>query len=316
MRDEQILLDISRLYKSYHMGRQELHAVCSVDLSVRKGESFGIVGESGCGKSTLAQMVIGALQPTAGKIKVNGIDYWALKRKEKPAFRRKVQMVFQDPASSFSPRMKIGPYLMEPMRNYDRMPKKEAEKKTAAFLEMVGLPAEFMRRYPHELSGGQLQRVVIARALAAEPALLVCDEATGALDVSVQDQIVRLLVRLQEEQGVTTLFIGHDLALVKSMTQRIGVMYLGRLTEIVSSETLEEKGSHPYTRALLGSVMDVYCDQSRSLPLLEGEPPSPLKLPAGCPFAGRCHARADVCLRQQPELTERETGHFVACHMV
>lgn len=314
MENERPMVEISHLCKRFQIGKKELSAVFDVTLTLAKGECLGIVGESGCGKSTLIRMIIGALRPTSGQVRVDGVDYWSLKRSEQKAFRRKIQMVFQEPISSFSPRMKIGSYLMEPRINYDRLPRKEAEREAEALLEMVGLPDTFMKRYPHELSGGQLQRVAIARALAVRPALLVCDEATGALDVSIQNQIAQLLVKLQREQEAACLFIGHDLALVSNVSQRIAVMYLGRIVEILKSESLERKAAHPYTQALLGAVLDVYCDQEAELPLLKGEPPSPLELPKGCAFADRCPRAHENCYEMRPELREIASGHFAACH--
>ena len=211
------------------MKKQRLHAVSDVSFALHKGELLGIVGESGCGKSTLAKMLVGSLPVSSGKMELSGVDYAALKGKDRRAFRRKIQMVFQDPLSSFSPRMKIGTYLAEPRRNYDKVSKQQAFAEAEQLLEKVGLPRDFLVRYPHELSGGQLQRVAIARALAIHPELLICDEATGALDVSIQNQIAKLLVELVREQNMGCIFIGHDLALVRSVTQRIAVMYLGRI---------------------------------------------------------------------------------------
>ena len=315
MQGEKSLVEISHLHKTFYVGKRKLAAVSNVSLSLKKGECLGIVGESGCGKSTLIRMIIGALRPTSGQVLVNGADYWSLKRRERRAFHRRVQVVFQEPASSFSPRMKVGAYLMEPRMNYDRISRKEAAKEAVGLLDMIGLPAEFMGRYPHELSGGQLQRVAIARALSIMPDLLVCDEATGALDVSVQDQVARLLVKLQEEREIACLFIGHDLALVRSVSQRIAVMYLGQVVEILNSETLERDAVHPYTKALLGAVLDVYCDQEKELPLLRGDPPSPLEVPKGCVFGGRCPVCEEKCMEEKPQLCEVEKSHFVACHM-
>lgn len=313
MQNNEILLEVSHINKSFPVKKQQLHAVSDVSFSLKKGELLGIVGESGCGKSTLAKMLIGSLPVTSGKMELNGIDYAGLKGKEKREFRRRIQMVFQDPLSSFSPRMKIGTYLAEPRRNYDHISKKQALQEAGELLEKVGLPQEFLLRYPHELSGGQLQRVAIARALAIRPELLICDEATGALDVSIQNQIAQLLVELVKEQHMGCIFIGHDLALVRSVTQRIAVMYLGKVVELLNSEDLEMRCCHPYTKALLNSVFDVYCDQEEKIQLLKGEPPSPLELPEGCPFAPRCPKCTGECKKRQPELKEIEEGHTVAC---
>lgn len=244
---------------------------------------------------------------------LNGEDYTELTGKKKREFRRNIQMVFQDPLSSFSPRMKIGTYLCEPRRNYDGISKSEAIKEAEELLEKVGLPREFVLRYPHELSGGQLQRVAIARAIAIKPELLICDEATGALDVSIQNQIARLLVELVEEQNMGCIFIGHDLALVRSVTQRIAVMYLGRMVELLDSEDLEQKCCHPYTKALLNSVFDVYCDQKAEIHLLEGDPPSPLQVQKGCAFASRCPRCQEKCKSSLPKLETVGEGHLAAC---
>ena len=231
MHGEEVLLEVSHVSKIFPVKKQQLRAVLDVSFTLEKGELLGIVGESGCGKSTLAKMLVGSLPVTSGTMKLSGEEYTKLKGKEKQAFRRKIQMVFQDPLSSFSPRMKIGTYLAEPRRNFDHVPKQQALAEAEKLLEKVGLPRDFAVRYPHELSGGQLQRVAIARAIAISPGLLICDEATGALDVSVQNQIAQLLVNLIEEQNMGCIFIGHDLALVRSVTQRIAVMYLGRIVE-------------------------------------------------------------------------------------
>ena len=215
MPNNEILLDVSHVSKQFPVKKRQLHAVSDVCLTLSRGEMLGIVGESGCGKSTLAKMIVGSLPVSSGSMSLDGVDYTALKGREKRVFRRRIQMVFQDPLSSFSPRMRIGAYLCEPRRNFDHIPKEQAMVEAEALLAQVGLPADFISRYPHELSGGQLQRVAIARAIAIHPDLLLCDEATGALDVSIQNQIAQLLVRLTEEQNIGCIFIGHDLAFVR-----------------------------------------------------------------------------------------------------
>lgn len=313
LQNKEILLEVSHVNKVFPVKKQQLHAVSDVSFSLSGGEILGIVGESGCGKSTLAKMVVGSLPVSSGAITLHGVDYTKLKGREKRAFFRNIQMVFQDPLSSFSPRMRIGTYLAEPRRNYDHIPKKAALCEVEELLEMVGLPRAFAFRFPHELSGGQLQRVAIARAIAIGPELLVCDEATGALDVSIQNQIVRLLVKLIERRNIACIFIGHDLALVRSMAHRIAVMYLGRIVELLDSEKLEDRCCHPYTQALLDAAFDVYCNQEEQIRLLKGEPPSPLQMPAGCPFASRCQRCTDECREVLPVLKEVEKGHLVAC---
>lgn len=315
MHGEEVLLEVSHVNKIFPVKKQQLRAVSDVSFTLEKGELLGIVGESGCGKSTLAKMLAGSLPVTSGTMKLSGEEYTKLKGKEKQAFRRKIQMVFQDPLSSFSPRMKIGTYLAEPRRNFDHVSKQQAFSEAEDLLEKVGLPRDFVVRYPHELSGGQLQRVAIARAIAISPELLICDEATGALDVSVQNQIAQLLVDLISEQNMGCIFIGHDLAFVRSVTQRIAVMYLGRIVELIDSEHLEQECMHPYTKALLNSIFDVYCDQSEEIQLLKGEPPSPLQLQEGCPFAKRCKNCMEQCKKRLPELKEIRPGHLMACFL-
>ena len=314
--DKELLLEVCHVSKTFHIKKQRLHAVTDISFTLSRGEILGVVGESGCGKSTLAKLIIGSLPVSTGTVMLNGVDYTKLKGREKRAFHRNIQMVFQDPLSSFSPRMKIGTYLAEPRRNYDHISKNQALDEAEDLLEKVGLPCDFLSRYPHELSGGQLQRVAIARAIAINPNLLICDEATGALDVSIQHQIAQLLIKLIEERNIGCIFIGHDMAFVRSVTQRIAVMYLGRIVELLNSEDLAEKCRHPYTKALLSSVFDVYCDQADDIQLLEGEPPSPLQIHQGCPFASRCPLCTQECQKAFPKLKDIGRGHLLACfHM-
>ena len=313
MQDNNILLEVKNLNKTFPVKKEKLYAVNQVSFSLKKGECLGIVGESGCGKSTLARMIAGITPASGGEILLERLDYINLKGAQKRHFRKNIQMVFQDPLSSFSPRMKVGAYLMEARRNFDGISKSEGLKEAGELLQEVGLPPEFVSRYPHELSGGQLQSVAIARAISVQPKLLICDEATGALDVSIQNQIARLLVKLVEEKQIGCLFIGHDLALVRSVSQRIAVMYLGKIVEILESETLGNKAVHPYTRMLLGSIFDVYCDQNEEIAAPKGEPPSPLKIRKGCAFAERCRWCSEKCRENVPALQEIELGHKVAC---
>ncbi len=307
------LLKITNVCKQFPVRKNTLYAVSDVSISLDKGESLGLVGESGCGKSTLAKMVAGSLPVTSGSISLEGTDYTKMLPREFASFRRNIQMVFQDPLSSFSPRMRIGTYLCEPRINYDHISKETAMEESIGLLEKVGLPAEFISRYPHELSGGQLQRVAIARAIAIDPKLLICDEATGALDVSIQNQVAKVLVDLIEERNIGCLFIGHDLALVRSVTQKIAIMYLGHIVEYLESETLEKECAHPYTKALLGSILDVYCDRSKDISLLPGEPLSPIGIREGCPFAGRCPNCTEKCRTEMPPLISVSDGHSLAC---
>ena len=290
MQSNEILLEVMDLNKTFPVKKEKLYAVNHVSFSLQKGECLGIVGESGCGKSTLARMIAGITPTSDGKVLLEGKDYIGLKGGEKRRFRRNIQMVFQDPLSSFSPRMKVGTYLMEARRNFDGISKAEGLKEVGRLLQEVGLPEEFVSRYP-----------------------LICDEATGALDVSIQNQIAQLLVKLVEEKNIGCLFIGHDLALVRSVSQRIAVMYLGRIVELLESETLGEKAMHPYTKMLLGSIFDVYCDQNEEIAAPKGEPPSPLKIRKGCAFAERCSWCSEKCKENVPPLQEVEPGHKVAC---
>ena len=313
MPDKEVLLTVKNVSKEFPVKKSKLYAVSDVSFSVARGETLGLVGESGCGKSTLAKMIAGSLPVSSGSIILDGRDYTKLKAREFRQFRRNIQMVFQDPLSSFSPRMRIGTYLCEPRINYDHISRQQAMEEAARLLEQVDLPVEFLQRYPHELSGGQLQRVAIARAIAIDPKLLICDEATGALDVSIQNIIAKLLVNLVEEKNIGCLFIGHDLALVRSVTQHIAIMYLGRIVEYLDSETLEEECLHPYTKALLEAIFDVYCDQNEEIKLLTGEPPSPLVVHKGCPFAQRCERCTGACSESLPLLEEAGPGHLVAC---
>ena len=313
MQSNMPLLEVSHVSKRFPVKKRTLNAVSDVSFTLNRGELLGIVGESGCGKSTLVRMLVGSLPVSEGTMTLSGTEYSHMKGRAKRAFRRNIQMVFQDPLSSFSPRMKIGTYLTEPRCNYDRIPRKQALEEAEVLLEKVGLPRDFVARYPHELSGGQLQRVAIARAIAIEPDLLICDEATGALDVSIQNQIAKLLVALVEGKDMGCIFIGHDLALVRSVTQRIAIMYLGRIVEMLPSENLEQACRHPYTHALLNSIFDVYCDPNAEISLLEGEPPSPLEVHRGCAFAKRCPKCTERCLKELPELKSVGEGHAVAC---
>ena len=266
MSNQIVVKNLNQIFKE---GKKHFHAVNNVSFSVEKGQCLGIVGESGSGKSTLAKMILGTLKPTSGEIQIDTINFWALSKKEKRNFHKKVQMIYQDPLSSFSPRMKIGEYICEPRINYDKISKEEAIKEAKDLLKAVELPEDFMDRYPHQLSGGQLQRVAIARALAIHPEVLICDEATSALDVSIQKQILVLLNKIQRERHLTCLFICHDLAVVKNISDKIIVMYNGQVVEELKSSELVTKATHKYTKQLLASSFDVYCDQTKEIPIVE-----------------------------------------------
>lgn len=298
-------------------GREFVKAVDGVSFEVRKGEVFGIVGESGCGKSTLGRGICKLETPTAGKIVLSGEDISSYGRKQMRSVRKKVQMVFQDPYASLNPRMSIFDIIAEPLIIHGlTKSKKELEDRVMELLRKVGLDDYHANRYPHEFSGGQRQRIGIARALAVEPEFIVCDEPISALDVSIQAQIVNLLIRLQKEKGLTYLFIAHDLAMVKHISDRVAVMYLGNIVEITQASALYANPMHPYTQALLSAIPipDPEVEEKKQRIRLEGELPSPVDPPEGCRFINRCRFASERCRKERPELMEMEPGHLVACH--
>ena len=298
--------------------QQAVTAVDDVDLAIYPGECLGLVGESGCGKSTLAKTIIRIYDPDAGTVLLDGVDFTALKGKRLQAARRSVQMVFQDPYSSLNPRMSVGAMLKEVLQVHHVCPKDEMDARVAALLEMVGLAPDAAQRSPGEFSGGQRQRIGIARALAVNPEFIVCDEPISALDVSIQAQVVNMLEDLQREFGLTYLFIAHDLSMVRHISNRIGVMYLGKLVEVGDSEEIYQNHLHPYTEALLSSVPLPDPELAhRSEPImLQGDIPSPIDPPSGCRFRTRCPYATQLCAEQEPPLTEVGSNHAVACHRV
>ncbi|MEO0992654.1 MAG: ABC transporter ATP-binding protein [Pseudomonadota bacterium] len=294
----------------------EVRAVDGVSLAIRKGEAFGLVGESGCGKTTLARAVLQLVPPAEGSIVFDGQEIRGGERLA--GFRRRVQAIFQDPFSSLNPRMTAGAIVAEPIRVHALVPPDRVSARVAELLELCGLPRRFAELYPHEMSGGQRQRIGIARALAMEPELIVCDEAVSALDVSVQAQIVNLLSDLRQELGLTYLFIGHDLSVVRHLCDRVAVMYLGRVVETATSEALFAHPAHPYTRALIDAVPDPdpAKEQGRAIEPLKGEVPSPTAPPPGCVFHPRCPIAVQRCSREEPRLADIQSAapdHAAAC---
>ncbi len=312
----EVILEANHVTKKYPASNNRtLLANNDISLKMYKGKTLGIVGESGCGKSTFMRMVVSLENPTEGEIRYCGQDITKLKGEELRNHRQHIQMVFQDPAAAFNPKMRIMDIICEPLLNFKRIKKSEKEKVARKYLEMVELPGDFAKRYPHNMSGGQRQRVGIARALALEPDIIVCDEATSALDVSVQKTVIELLVRLQREKNISLGFICHDMALVQSFAHQVAVMYLGNIVEVLPGEKVAEESMHPYTRAMLGAIFDLNMDFDKPIESIESEAPSPLDVPVGCPFQNRCEKCMDICLKERPQLQEIEPGHQVACHL-
>ena len=286
-----------------------------INLKFYKGKTLGLVGESGCGKSTFMRFLVSLDTPSEGEILYRGQDITKLKGEALRQNRQNIQMVFQDPNASFNPKMKIRDIVCEPLLNFGRIRKSEKDAPCRRLLEMVELPGDFADRYPHNMSGGQRQRVAIARALALEPEILIMDEATAALDVSVQKTIVELVTKLQREKEIAIGFICHDIALVQSLSHQVAVMYLGTIVEVLPGEDLWKKAQHPYTRALIGSVFDTHMDFSVPIQPLQSEVPSPLDAPPGCPFQTRCEHCMERCRRERPTLKTIGEGHEAACHL-
>ncbi len=314
--DNKKIMEIRHIVKKFPAaGGQILTACNDVTLDVYRGQTLGIVGESGCGKSTLVKTIMQMHAPTSGEVLFHGQDITKLRGEAARQNHRHIQMVFQDPASAFNPKMKVRDIICEPLLNYGLIKKKEVEETARKMLRMVELPEDFSGRYANHMSGGQRQRIGIARALVLEPEIIVCDEATSALDVSVQAKIIELLVKLQREKGVAYIFICHDLALVQLLSHKIAVMYLGNVVEVIDSVKLAE-AQHPYTKALLKSVFPIQPQENQEIEVLSGEIPSPLDLPVGCPFQNRCAVCIGRCQQEKVELKEITPGHTVACHLV
>ncbi|WP_042455443.1 ABC transporter ATP-binding protein [Neobacillus dielmonensis] len=317
--EKQALLQVKNLKKHFQLGKDEnLKAVDGVSFHINKGETLGIVGESGCGKSTAGRTIIGLYDVTEGEVIFNGKNIHSFNKKERFEFHRQMQMIFQDPYASLNPRSTVAEIISEPMEVHGMFAsKQERLQRVYQLLEDVGLSKEHASRYPHEFSGGQRQRIGIARALALDPEFIIADEPISALDVSVQAQVVNLLMRLQKEKGLTYLFIAHDLSMVKQISDRIGVMYLGHLVELTTSKELYHKPMHPYTQALLSAIPipDPDIEDKRERIILKGELPSPINPPSGCVFRTRCPMAMEVCATVRPAWQELEKNHFVACHL-
>lgn len=311
------ILQVENLKQYFPVGKNKVvKAVDDISFFINQGETFGLVGESGCGKSTVGRGVLGITKPTAGRILYDGTDISTYTKAQKLQFKKRAQMIFQDPYACLDPRMTIGSIIKEGMEVHFRYSKKEADDKVRELLDKVGLTQDYASRFPHELSGGQRQRIGIARALAVEPEFIVCDEPIAALDVSIQAQVVNLLMKVQEERRHAYLFISHDLSMVRHISDQIGVMYLGSLVEMASKEEIYGHPLHPYTKALFSAIPkpDPDLNWAKTRVKLEGEVPSPINTPEGCKFCGRCPYAEERCRQETPKLQDVGGGHLAACH--
>ncbi|MDF2533744.1 MAG: transporter ATP-binding protein [Clostridia bacterium] len=319
MAEKKTLIEVKNLKKYFTVGSGAiLKAVDNISFGIKEGETLGLVGESGCGKSTTGRTIIRLYEATGGEVIYDGKNIHNLNKVEAKEFTKQAQMIFQDPYASLNPRITVGDIVGEGIDIHNLYTGKARTEKIFELLNTVGLNKEHASRFPHEFSGGQRQRIGIARSLAIEPKFIVCDEPISALDVSIQAQVVNLLIKLQRELGLTYLFIAHDLSMVKHISDRVGVMYLGTMVEMASSEELYKNPLHPYTQALLSAIpiADPQIEKSRQRILLEGDVPSPINPPPGCRFKARCRYAKDICSQEMPEFREVAPDHFVACHIV
>lgn len=316
------ILEVKNLHKRFTSKGITVRAVTDVSFDVKPGETIGIVGESGCGKTTLGRCIVRAYNASEGEVFYRTrageeVDFLKVDKKKMKEIRKEIQMIFQDPYSSLDPRMTVLDIIKEPLKaNYPKMPKAEMDQRAKEMAEKVGLNPSYLMRYPHAFSGGQRQRIGIARALAVDPDFIVCDEPISALDVSIQAQVVNLLIKLQKERGLTYLFISHDLSMVRHISDRVGVMYLGSLVELTESKEIFKNPIHPYTKILMSAIpiADPDAGGSKNRMEIRGEVPSPINAPSGCKFRTRCPYATELCAQEVPELREVKAGHFVACH--
>lgn len=325
MENNDKLIEVKNLKKYFTKNKgfikreqEVVKAVDDVSFYIKKGETLGLVGESGCGKSTTGRTIIRLYNPTAGEILYNGVDIAKLSRHDLMIYRKKMQMIFQDPYASLNSRMTVSDIIGEPMDIHNLASGKERQERIYELLDTVGLGKDHASRYPHEFSGGQRQRIGIARALAVDPEFIICDEPISALDVSIQAQVVNMLDDLQQQRGLTYLFIAHDLSMVKHISNRVGVMYLGSLVEVAKSSELYKNPVHPYTQALLSSIPipDPDITESAQRIVLQGDVPSPVNPPSGCKFRTRCRYAMDICSELDPKFQDIGGEHFVACHLL
>ena len=320
--DKKVLLEVQKVKKEFVTSKsltgkpvKIVHAVDSVDLTIYEGETIGVVGESGCGKSTLGRCILQLIKPTAGHVLYRGEDITKLNKEQMRQMRRKMQLIFQDPYASLNPRMTVLELIMAPLEAFGIGTMEERVQRVKEIMELVGMPENMMNRYPHEFSGGQRQRIVIARALVLNPEFVVCDEPVSALDVSVRAQVLNLIQELKKKKHLTYMFISHDLSVVKYISDRIAVMYLGRIVEIAEKNELYNTPQHPYTKALLSAIPIPDVDNKMKREILTGDVPSPLNPPSGCYFHTRCKYATERCKTECPALHDVGNGHMVACHL-